>query len=64
MIVILDFQQLIQIAFLTIDTGGDLSIDNPYGIIAIGGSITIGGNIQLYNVNILIIKLFLVLKIL
>jgi hypothetical protein len=32
------------------DTGGDLSIDNPYGLIVIGGSVNIAGNIQLYNV--------------
>ena len=28
-----------------------MSIDNPYGIIVIGGSVNIAGNIQLYNVN-------------
>ena len=28
-----------------------MSIDNPYGLIVIGGSVNVGGNIALYNVN-------------
>jgi len=32
------------------DTGGDLNIDNPYGLIVIGGSVNVAGNIAIYNV--------------
>ena len=33
------------------DTGGDLSINNPYGLIVIGGSLSVGGNIAIYGVS-------------
>ena len=33
------------------DTGGDLSINNPYGLIVIGGSLSVGGNISIYGVS-------------
>jgi len=33
------------------DTGGDLSINNPYGLIVIGGSLSVGGNITIYGVS-------------
>ena len=52
-----DLDQAASVRFNTVntnslynDTGGDLTIDNPYGIISIGGSLSIGGNIIIYNV--------------